>query len=297
MKNNTSVWKMNQNGNYVFHTEEDFVKLEHKAGSIFERPAVAYIVMFLCAGLDFIMFKQLFGNFLYDSLFIQYMSILGMLIGFDFVPIYLGMKIREKQQGYNVKTLLIVLLVSAFAIAFVLNVWLRLDMKDLVLPDLSNFVQSFSGKATVENQTSSHALIYAIFAACLPLVTSLGSLGVSYATYNPLKDEVLRLQTKLNILNTDLLQTNSILKEYEADKMDEMFVEDRARYHIARNTICEMAFFYCNYTRQCLKEHIGSPSSTNELSRFDYGKLAERLKKTMDIINMEGISKQPQQYQ
>ena len=192
-KNN--LWSVNEQGGLEFSLRKQLAEKEYKAESTWEHPAAALIVMLVCATLDFVMFKQLFASFLYDQVLIQWFSIIGCLIGFDLAPIYLGILVRKRNQGYRVDPLLLGLLILAFALAITGNIWLRIVMKDLVLPAASSTGTSLFGAVTEEETSNPGALPYAIFSAALPIVTSLVSFGISYITSNPLKEKLKVLHT------------------------------------------------------------------------------------------------------
>ena len=46
--------------------------------------------------------------------------------------------------------------------------------------------------------------------------------------------------------------------------------------------VSEIAVGYCDYVRERLKEHMGDPTATNELSKFENEDISKRLKKLME---------------
>jgi len=161
MKNNKSnnIWAMGQN---MINTLD--IKWEH--------PAAAVLIMAVCGSLDFVIFRSLFASFLNGRVLVQWLSIMGMLIGFDLVPIYLGMEAKKRKQGLNVMNVsrfLGVTFTTPFIIAFALNLCLHIALKDQMFPN------------------NERALLYALFTSFLPVVTSIVSFSVSFAALNPLK--------------------------------------------------------------------------------------------------------------
>ena len=161
MKSNKSsnIWTSVQN---VFNTLDPE----------WEHPAAALLIMAVCGILDFVMFRQLFASFLNDRASVQWLSIMGMLIGFDLAPIYLGMEVKKRKQGLNVSRSSGAVFTAAFIIAFALNLCLRIALKDQVFPD------------------NERALSYALFISFLPAVTSIISFSISFAAFNPLKQRL-----------------------------------------------------------------------------------------------------------
>lgn len=280
MSKEICAWKMNKNGSLVFSTKEAVNRIHYKPKSLFERPVIAYLVMLVCAVLDFTLFYQLLSKALYDDPATMYMTTIGLLIGFDFAPCYLGMQFRKASQGYRVNKILMGVLAASFILAFVVNFWLRLVMKDVALPDLSTTTSLF-GTVNTETTSNPFALAFAVFAAALPVVTSLCSFGISYSTSNPLGKEIEVLNNELEMLEADLIQTSSALTEYEADSeyYDRICRDDEARYKECIAFACEKAMYYVDYVRERIKEHLKEdPSGINELSKAQYEHLLALLK-------------------
>lgn len=303
MRKETSIWKINKNGNIVFHTGSDVRKLHYQPKSLLERPIAAYIVMILCAVLDFTLFYQLLSKALYDDPMTMYMTTVGLLIGFDFAPCYLGMKLREANQGYKINKILLVALAGSFVLAFAVNFYLRIVMRDLALPDLST-TTSLLGTTQTVSSSNSLAPAFALFAAILPAVTSLCSFGISYAISNPLRKELETLEKETGMLEDDIIQTKSILKEYEtdADYYERIQADDDDRYKECVAKTCEKAMFYADYVRERIKEFLkNDPSGINELSKEQYTHILQLLedssaeKLSADILEitskqeMEGV--------
>lgn len=283
------AWKMNKNGSLVFSTKEAVNRIHYSPRSLFEHPLIAYLVMIACAVLDFTLFYQLLSKALYDDPTTKYMTTIGLLIGFDFAPCYLGMQFRKASQGYRVNKLLMGALASSFVLAFGVNFWLRLVMKDVALPDLSTNTTSLLGTVSTDETSNPLALSFAVFAAVLPVVTSLCSFGISFSTSDPLEKDIEVLDKELEMLEADLTQTVSVLSEYEADSeyYDRICRDDEARYRECMAFTCEKAMYYADYVRERIKEHLKEdPSGINELSKAQYERLVELLKNG----NSEGLS-------
>ena len=177
-KNN--LWTLDRQGGLAFTLRSELAERENKADSLWEYPAVAVVVMLLCGTLDCVLFLQLFSSFLYDHVLIQFFSVIGCLVGFDLAPIYLGILMRKKNQSFRIPKFMPALLIFAFTMVIIGNVWLRIELRDLVLPASSSTGTSLFGTATQEAAVNPGALPYAIFAALLPIVASVVSFAISY---------------------------------------------------------------------------------------------------------------------
>ena len=131
------LYTVDEQGHIKFGLRPALARESGKPDSGWEHPVASIIIMCVCGVLDFIMFKQLFSSFLYDSVLVQMLSIIAMLIGFDLAPIYLGVVLKKQTQGFRVEKVVMGLFALAFMIAFICNLALRIAVRDLVLPDLS----------------------------------------------------------------------------------------------------------------------------------------------------------------
>lgn len=252
---------------------------------------MAIIVMLICAVLDFVMFQQLFSSFLYDHALIRWFSIVGCLIAFDLAPIYLGIFVRKLDQGYRVSLLLPCLAILAFALAIAGNVWLRIVMRDLVLPASSSGTSLF-GTVSEAEAVNPGAMPYAIFSAALPVGTSLVSFIISYITSNPLKSKLKTLHMAQIELEDSIGQLEAILTEYEEDSnlTDRLTEEDDEQFATVLGMTREKAVAYCDYVRERIKEHLGDPAASNELSKDSRQKLVtlfERVERVEDGVKAE----------
>ena len=269
-KNEKNLWNLNAQGGLEFGLRTRLAENGYHADSVWEHPLAAFITMVLCATLDFVMFKQLFGSFLHENVLIQYFSIIGCIIGMDVAPIYLGITIRKHNQGYNVSWILASLFLGAFLIALLANVCLRIQVRDLALPpEASATAFSFSNTAATEETSNPNAMAYAIFASALPIVTSFVSFGVSYVSSNPLKKELHRCHCEQVEREAAISQLEALLMEYDmdADLTERLTREDDEQYNNTLGMTRELGVMHCNYVRQRIKEHLGDPAATNELSK------------------------------
>lgn len=289
MRCKTESWKIDKNGSLVFGSKKDVLNRIYRPKSVFDQPAVAVFVMVMCALLDCTLFYQLLSKALYDSTATMYATTIGLLIGFDFAPCYLGMKMREAKQGYRINRILYVSLASSFALAFAVNFYLRIVMRDLALPDLSTTTSLLGGVST-EQVSNPLAMAFALFAAILPAVTSLCSFGISYAISNPLKKELEYLDKNMERIEADMIRMRSVLRECDTDSdyYERIQMDDEDQYKACVAQIRERALRYADYVRERIKEHIkDNPAGINELSKEQYGHMLSLL----EDYSVENVSK------
>ena len=294
MINNKPLWKIDKQGNLNYHLRMDQAGELYMPDTVWERPVVTFILMILCAILDYVVFQQLFAAILYDQVLIQRLSVLGCLIAFDVAPIYLGVQMKKHQQGFQIDWSTVYGLLTAFLLVCVGNLWLRITVRDILVPDSS--ASAFSVFSTAEESGSnSAALPYAIFSSFLPVATSLVSYGASYISANPLKARVKMLHVHQIQLEDAINQVNSILCEYEEDAElgARLLAEDDQMYLAAEKRTQELGFWYCDYVRERIKEHLGDPAATNELSKDVRQQLEKMLAAMPELPQFQPESAKP----
>ncbi|MBR0153474.1 MAG: hypothetical protein IJM26_06785 [Lachnospiraceae bacterium] len=270
-------WALNRQGSLVFTTRDDLVRLGYRPDTVFDWPAASFIVMIVCGLVDIAMFLQLFGAVLYDSAFFRIAATLVLFVGFDFGPVYLGLQVRRAHDGYRVNRAMECLFLAAFLLAFLTSAYLRYYARDIILP-----ADSFSGSSEVNPL----AVPWTVFGSAAPLITSLVSFAISYFTYHPLENEKKRLECAIARVKEELLQVRSILCEYEQEENYEehLLLQEQGRYEQAVLSARDRGVYLCDLVRERLKEHLGEPSSTNELSKSACEKIMKDLEATSRAV-------------
>lgn len=285
MAKKTGIWTMNKNGNLLYDTEDKVLRHTYAPGSVFEHSAAGMITLAVCAAVDMVLFYQMFSKILYDSPVVLIISIVAMVVGFDYGPVYLGIQWKRLKQGYNVDKMLIYLLAAIFAIAFIANFAMRIAIRDMALPDLSADTTSIISGTVSKATKNPIAPVFSVFVAVLPLITSVVSFVVSNATYNPLLKEKRDLEEAKLMIDSDMTITESILREYycDGDRLERMMADDDKHYECAVEMIYERAKMYGDYVRERIKEQMGEPAASNELSRSTCDEFLKRLDEVVDI--------------
>ncbi len=268
--NKNKLYIINEQGHLEFPLRRVLFDRATKSDSLWESPNMAAIIMATNMVLDSVLFYQPFSRILYDSPHALFLSILAMLIGFDLAPIYLGIVLKKRSQGLKSEMVLVVILVTAFTLAFVGNILLRIELRDQILPDYSDSGTSLMGIEETNNTNSHLALLYAIFCGFLPVITSLVSFGISFLTSNPLKARYMKAKKEQILLEDCIVQLEATLLEYNSDsekEVERLMEEDEKLYMNTKNILREQACYYADYTREKIKEHLGDAASNNELSK------------------------------
>lgn len=269
MRNRKSLWTMDKQGNLVFPLREAQLNGAYTPDSKWEHPYAAIIIMLVCGTLDYVVFKSTFSSILYDAVWLQRLSVIGFLVAFDLAPIYLGILVKKSSQGMKVSTFAVITLSTAFALALVGNVWLRITIKDILVPADSVSSTSIFSSSTSSTDSNSAALPYAIVSSILPLATSIVSFVASYMSSNPLRDKLKKLREKQVELEDAIGQLEAVVEEYdeETDYKARLLDEDDSSYENAVRITQELGFMYADYVRERIKEHLGDAAATNELSK------------------------------
>ena len=272
MKNSNRMWTMRSDGNLDFSTKQTLTKLRSKPDTMWNHSLVLVVVIAFCALVDFSNFKQLFDSFLFARPIERLTGIVAFLIAYDALPIWIGIDLKKKYQGYKVNQKIINIMMGTFVLAFLVNLGLRLVTKDMVLPVTSDiFSGTISGKVSGRDASgnSSLATMYATFGTIIPLFTSLASGTISYIMANPLYKERMALEKQHNLITARIQELMATLEEYESNKdyFDRLSTDDNEKYEANRAMIEAHKQYLIDHTHERIEESQGNPTSTNILSK------------------------------
>ena len=263
------LWEIDSQGNLNFTTRSGRIENAMESNSMWEKNGVIVAVLILCAVMDAFVFKQLFGVILYDHPLIQFLSIIGCLIAFDLGPIYLGNEMKKEYQGLRSSKLVQIGLIAIFVMVFIGNLWLRIMVKDILVPSNAIVEESVFKNMEDNNGPNMLALGYAIFSGLLPLATSIVSGAISFIAANPLLIKIKKVRKQKVDMEDDLVSLNAILAEYDSDSnlKERLMDEDKRMLKQKVAHVMELGLWYADYVRERLKEHGGDAAGTNELSK------------------------------
>lgn len=282
MKKNR-LWSL-EHGEILYRGLHRDEKLRNKADTPFDNTIAPYIIMLFCASVDGAVFYSLFSAISYDRPLMLGVQIAGFLFGFDVVPIYLGIHLRRLRQGLSRDHFIAWMAFSVCLVVCAMNVYLRIATIDELTPKAMH--TSFLGTASVTEERSTTAAALTVFGIGIPVVTSMGSFFISYLTYDPLKIRRCREEALIAEKRDEIRRFEAILNDYaaETDFAQHLLDEDQGKYEEMRRMQRAMVLGYCDYARQRLKEHLGTPSANTILSQENCAQLLSRLDRELRCI-------------
>lgn len=277
---NKKIWSL-ENGEILYHGLHRNTGKKYTADTPFDNKIVPYLVMFCCAFVDVMCFYDLFTKISYHSPWMIGVEILGFIFGFDVIPIFVGIYLRRLRQGLIRERFPLILALAACLLVCSLNIALRITTMDQMTPDASRpstgevditqeEAESNQQDQTYQQDQTSAALT--VFGIGIPVVTSVGSLFISYFCYNPLLIRKRREEELIEAARDELRRFEAILSDYDAesDFAERLVEEDAGNFEAMRQLQRAMVISYCQYVREQLKEHLGDPTSNNVLSAEEH---------------------------
>lgn len=279
-----NIWSLNNKGEIVNECLQRNNKKLYKPDTPFDNSFVPYLIMIFCAMVDGLVFYSLFSKISYDSPMMLMAQIIGLLLGYDVAPIFMGIQYRRLRQGLTKDKFTLIMALVVCGIAISINIALRIVTIDLNGVSTISTVTSYVGASTQEVTDTGLApsiIASTIFGIGVPIVTSLTSLLVSFMTYNPLDIKKRRLVEMLEDTRDEVRRLDAIIEDYdlEQDFAEQVEIEDKEKYRQMQKMHKAMVIGYCDYVRERLKEQLGNPSSNNVLSAETYETLLARLDK------------------
>lgn len=275
--------KVNSNGEIIYQ-KKDYTKMKYAPDSLFFYLVIQYLMLITCGSCDFFVFKSMFNVITYDNNTMKAFAIVGLLIGFDVIPIFIGIHLRRLRQGLSKDRFVLAIALAVTLMAVALNFGLRATTIDEMSPDNASSGQSYFGAvvsedAEAEGGYDSTAIALTLFGCFLPLVTSLASFCVSYLTYDPLMIRKRREEELIHEKQDEIRRFDAILFDYESDSgfAERLEILDEGKYNEMLKLQRAKVIGYCDYVRQRLKEELANPVSNNVLSNDDYESILIRL--------------------
>lgn len=278
-------------------------KKKYAADSPFFHSVVPYLMLFLCGTIDFFVFKSMFNMISYDDDIMKGFCIAGLLFGFDILPIFIGIQARRLRQGLNRDRFVLLIALAVTVLTVTLNIGLRIAAMDEMSPEDVSVGVSYFGSigdaednmetgTETEDDVDTTALALALFGCFLPVLTSAGSFCISYLTYDPLMIRKRRAEILIHEKKDEIRRFNAILFDYEADAglAERLRLIDEGKYRETFKLQIAKVMGYCDYVRQCLKEHLAAPTANNALSVDEYEIILGRLDAELAALDDLGIS-------
>lgn len=286
--NNNRIWEM-ENGEFINHRCHNNIRKRYKADTPFDNAIVPYLIMVFCAVVDGCVFYSLFQKISYDNPMLLAIQIAGFLFAFEVIPIFLAIQYRRLRQGLSKDRFLLILALAACILAFALNIILRLTTIDQMSPNFSANSTSYFGNVEQQdvNSTDPIAVALTIFGIGIPMVTTLGSFFISYLTYNPLLIRKRREEEMIETTRDEVRRFEAILSAYDAepDFAEALIADDDKKFQAMKHMQRAVVLGYCEYVRQLLKEHLGTPYANTYLSEENCQTILNRLDR--DLISLQ----------
>lgn len=274
LNNKRSLWNIANDGSVVTSTGYNYYREESKPNSLWEHKILTLALIISCCIVDLIMFKELFGQYSYDSPGEQCMETIGMLVAFDVIPIFIGIQLKKKQQGYPTRLMYLVLAAAIVISAVAVNFYLRFNIENIT-EDYSKGGQEYSQEVEISEYSdpmnASNTSAITFFNSMLPVITTCGTLFFSMMSSNPRKEEYLKVLKEKCQLEDDIERYETNLKECEIESSlkEDMDREEDERYECQKGRIYEKERELKSYVRDQLKLLVNDAASISELSKAD----------------------------
>ena len=295
MSKGNNLISFDHNGEFIYQRLNSNTSKKYRADTPLDNAFIPYLIMVFCAIVDASVFLSLFKMISYDSPFMLGVQVAGCLFAFDVVPVYFGIQLRRIKQGLSKDKFIMWLALTVCVLACAMNVVLRLMTMEQMSPDLSSATTSYFGTMIQDNQTSDvdvTTIALTIFGIVLPILTSVGSMFISYLTYNPLKVRKRLEEEMLAEKKDEIRRLDAILTEYDADTefAEHLVQDDEGKFKEMKKMQRAMVISYCDYVRQRLKEHLAMPTAINVLSEETCVDILARLDQELAALEKTEIS-------
>lgn len=187
---------------------------------------------------------------------------------------YAGWKYKSYQQGLESKHnafLVMILAVVSFIVTLIFYFALRIVTRDLVF-DVGASSTLTNSVSQIEQQTDTSAsrtiLIAAIFNGIIPLVTSLASFLVTFATTNELDDKINKIKTSKIRKQSNIIDLNVALTEAGKKKehCKKLMSREKDMYDAHQSQIDMQIANNKQLARIIIMQKLNDPQAINDIS-------------------------------
>lgn len=276
-KEEEEILKLSNSGEFIYRHIGDDIPCKYKPDTPLISPAISYVVILCCLICDTAIFYSFFDQIGGTADPVETKIQCGaLLLGFDVSPVYLGIVLKKKKQGFENNKLLICISLICSLLAVVVNTTMRILTMNIM-----------------GAETDVRLIATTIFSLAVPLITSSLSFSVSSLSYNPLVTMKKRYEKMIAKKTDEIRRLQAILSEYELnDCYYETLVEtDNGKFEETNRFQKALLLTYCCYVRQRLKEHIATPSGIDALSGDNNQVILEKINSELkDIWKDEGVA-------
>lgn len=295
MKKFKELLTLEKNGEFSYNGLNSYIKSKYKADSPFEYSFVPYLIMLFCGTVDLMVFLNMFKMISYESELMLAIQTGALLFAFGVVPLYLGTHLKKIKLGLTKDKLVLWCAITVCILGVAMNTSLRIMTMDIMAPDLSDNPTGYYNNYPAENTTTDNedeeekitAVCTVVIGTIVPIITSLGSLFVSYSIADPLKNRKRRLEKALSEKSDEIRRLNALLFEYESYEVfaEHLKENDHGKFEEMKKMDKALVVEYIEYDRQRLKEYLGNPTSNNILSEETCIAILERLDREIAALN------------
>lgn len=269
--NNTSLFKMNDAGEFVQDNINTYTSKKFKPDNPFFIGCIPYILMLICVVIDVGFFGSLFAVISPDSPFLVLLEVVGLAFAADIVSAYAGILAKRISQGLSYEKFNLYLLLSVPVVALIINAILRLSTMTSVF----------------NSEISTETISLTIISIFVPIFTSIGNFSISYLTYDPLNQKLKKEELALNEINEKCRRLNAINYDLKCDENCYERLVDLDNDHLknAKKEVINDAFILLNDVQVQLMKCSKDPSESNLLSKSQCEELLAELRTELNSMN------------
>ncbi len=256
------------------YTRDQLIKLKFANNTIFQDSIVAIIVTIIAVVIDVICYGLLIEeNIPADESMniLDYLPALGAAIAIDVLPMFFAQNLHR----INVSKKKVIKIFGVLSIALIF----------IFLIIISAY--RIGALYFVDDPRPIVDYIWAIFMVMIPIATTMMCFIVNYISFNPIKNELMRLKNQELFIQENIFEIDAMITEAEAipNYKENLIIQDNALYESACDLIETIGEYYKSYIRTEIIPILHSPADTTELSADRNAKSIKSIKLPVYTIN------------
>lgn len=257
-----------------YRTREKRFSYINKTDTIYGSSILAGLTVLACVVIDFYIHYVKWNLVQMESPIFVCMAAFACAVALD-VPLAVGgVVLKRYHQGVCSKkenNLVMGLAIAVFLVAFACSFGFTLVTRDVVFTmgtggTITNTVTSSAQEA--ENETEHIGiLVAAIYNSVLPLLTSLASFLISYFSYAPLKQKLMKYEKEKIGIQNNLLEAEKAMAEADDEYCERLIARENDKYAEMKKQIQAENTYLKELARMIMIEKMATPQENDNIGR------------------------------
>ena len=258
----------------AYSTREKRFRNINKADTIYGSSILAGLTVLTCVAIDFYIHYVKWNLVQMESPIFVCMAALACAVALD-VPLAIGgVVLKRYHQGLCSKKeniLVMGLAIAVFLVAFACSFGFTLVTRDVVftMGTGGTITNTVTASAQTNEAEAEHIgiLVAAIYNSVLPLLTSLASFLVSYFSYNPLNQKIMKYKKEKIGIQNNMMEAEMAIAEADDQFIERLIAREHDKYEEMKQRLQAENAYLKELAYTIMTEKMTTPQENDNIGR------------------------------